>query len=313
MSAIVRVAPTSFHATRKASKVKSLFSWKTRRKGVEGPNWHDPELCRLHSQLAGNPLLHPFAASGSRFGNATTRRQQNTMQLNLETRIGAATSSLSTNDVNLVADLRKAIADKASSRLHYALGICHSRMAPPDWAGAAEHFQIAWQLDAQHVLSGFALACVLKQLHQLDFASEQAVRTLAALERKFRLTDAEAITFPPFTSSDCFHHAWERSAWSSNGNAKHESASKQSLLKWRLYVLLAEVTADIGYAYEAYRMQPEMTEAVLGKHLAAPAAPVRQFLGWGQRWQTPRSMPRSRDFSMRACWMPDSSRIEISL
>jgi glycosyltransferase involved in cell wall biosynthesis len=196
--------------------------------------------------------------------------------------LGRTWQALSANertDTALVPDLTTAVAARPTAALHNALGLAVTVMAPrPEWrtAAAAErataHFGRAWSCDPGHLVAGLNLAEALALAGRRLPAAEQARCVLAELNRR-REPDPLALDaghFPP--QFDHFRVEWERAAWSNAGRPDAEAQAKVVLLRWRLHLLLAELTGDSGHAYEAALARPDLP---LGR-LALGEALLRQ-------------------------------------
>ena len=52
--------------------------------------------------------------------------------------------------------------------------------------------------------------------------------------------------------------AWEEAAWRQAGDPRAEVSAKLDLLRWRLHAILAELEGDVGQAYEAVLVRPDL-------------------------------------------------------
>src|SRR5262249_52849884 len=165
-------------------------------------------------------------------------------------------SSHDRNDPTLVADLEAALAgEPRSAALHNALGLAVTLMQPrqegltPATAQqAAAHFRRAWECDPSFLVAGLNLAEALACTPQRPEAVEQVRRALTLLDRQPSL-DALALDaghFPPVF--DHFRVEWDRAAWAHAGDPPAEALAKRNLLRWRLHLLLAELTGDLAHA-----------------------------------------------------------------
>jgi len=189
-------------------------------------------------------------------------------------------SSNRRNDTALVADLSAALAAQpASGLLHNALGLAVTVLAArEEWLSpaaaqrAAEHFDRAWSRDPGHVVAGLNLAEALALAGRRPQAAEQARRVLAELNRPrvYHPLVLDAAHFPP--GFDHFRVEWERAAWSHAGQATAEAEAKVVLLRWRLHLMLAELTGDTGHTHEATRARPDLPPS----QFALGAALLRQ-------------------------------------
>jgi GT2 family glycosyltransferase/Flp pilus assembly protein TadD len=82
--------------------------------------------------------------------------------------------------------------------------------------------------------------------------------------------------FPP--GFDHFRVEWERAGWTNAGSAAGEERAKRDLLRWRLHLILGDLTGKLEHYYEAAAARPDLApgRAALGCALAragrAPAA-----------------------------------------
>src|SRR5205807_2013812 len=78
----------------------------------------------------------------------------------------------------------------------------------------------------------------------------------------------DAPHFPP--GFDLLRVEWERAAWTNAGDRRAEARAKQTLVRWRLYTLLANVSGQLPPFYEAALLRPDLpvTRAALGCALA---------------------------------------------
>jgi hypothetical protein len=109
-------------------------------------------------------------------------------------------------------------------------------------------------------------------------AVEQARRTLDVAQA-FEPDSAPthglgAPHFPP--TFDFFRVEWERAAWSNAGHPAAEAQAKRELVRWRLYLLLAQLTGDQNYFYEATLARPDLpiTCVMLGAALGRAGRPA---------------------------------------
>jgi len=82
-----------------------------------------------------------------------------------------------------------------------------------------------------------------------------------------RMLSCDGPHFP--TGFDFFRVEWERAGWMYAGLPEREAEAKLRLVKWRLSLLLAELTGDVAYGYEAVLARPDLpvSRAVLGVNL----------------------------------------------
>jgi glycosyltransferase involved in cell wall biosynthesis/Tfp pilus assembly protein PilF len=136
---------------------------------------------------------------------------------------------------------------------------------------AAGYFQRALTSDPNHLVSGLNLAEVLVGIEQKQAAIDQARRTLEVLSGEQReiatggpLVYLDDAHFPP--AFDLFRVEWERTAWANAGCPLAEAKAKKDLLRWRLHLLLAELTGDLSHYFEAALYRPDLgpSRAALG-------------------------------------------------
>jgi GT2 family glycosyltransferase/tetratricopeptide (TPR) repeat protein len=178
------------------------------------------------------------------------------------------------HDPKLATDLSATLeATPENAALHNALGVAMvqtGRRGGPVTAPLAEraavHFRQALACDPTHVVAGVNLAEVLVGLGQSQAAIAQARRTLALLEGPASLAPdvLDAGHFPP--DFDLFRVEWERAAWANAGRLQAEAEAKRTLLRWRLHLLLAELTGNLAHHYEAALARPDLppSRAALG-------------------------------------------------
>ncbi len=70
--------------------------------------------------------------------------------------------------------------------------------------------------------------------------------------------------FPP--GFDLFRVEWERAAWQHAGQSNAEAFAKLKLIRWRLHLLLGELTGDVHHYFEAVIARPDLSpsQAALG-------------------------------------------------
>jgi len=202
-------------------------------------------------------------------------------------------------DAELARDLAGALLQAPhDAGLHNALGVIEQ---PGNAAVAAGHFGRAADSDPQNVMAGLNLAEALAVCGKREAAVEQARRTGAVLNddggcgTRFRSCrgsqDEDTIGIvspntigivshepgrmlsydgPHFpTGFDFFRVEWERAGWMYAGLPEREAEAKLRLVKWRLSLLLAELTGDVAYGYEAVLARPDLpvSRAMLGVNL----------------------------------------------
>jgi predicted O-linked N-acetylglucosamine transferase (SPINDLY family)/GT2 family glycosyltransferase len=167
--------------------------------------------------------------------------------------------------------------------LHNALGVAVTLAGRQDGrvtaalaARAADHFRQAVASDPHHRVAALNLVEALVGINQNQLAVEGARRALAALDRGPGLSAAEldAPHFPP--GFDHFRVEWERAAWEHAGSPAAEARAKADLLRWRLHVLLADLTGELVHFHEAAVLRPDLpvTRAALGSALGRAGRPA---------------------------------------
>jgi tetratricopeptide (TPR) repeat protein len=166
-------------------------------------------------------------------------------------------------DPHLVRDLRVAAAGRPEDAvLHHALGLASALEAGRDAKARAEraapHFQKAVKLARDNPLFALNLAEALAILGERPLAITAAQKTLTLLDRRPDLSPAAlaAAHFPfPY---DVFRVQWDRAAWANIGHRNEEALAKQTLLRWRLHGLLADLTGDLVHYHEAVVARPDL-------------------------------------------------------
>lgn len=126
------------------------------------------------------------------------------------------------------------------------------------------------------VLDGLRQAELAVQAGQTAQAISLARQTLDRLERTDALPPAAVYTEPWTRGFDVTRVEWERCAWLNAGDSVAELRSKQTLLRWRLHLLLADLTGDLAHFHEAVLARPDLpvSRAALGCALARAGRPV---------------------------------------
>jgi GT2 family glycosyltransferase/tetratricopeptide (TPR) repeat protein len=185
------------------------------------------------------------------------------------------------SDPTLVADLLAALqAQPQSPVFHNALGVTFARAAHgPRAAARAEqafhHFRRALAESPSFLVSGLNLAEALAAAGQTTAAVEAAKSALAILGRLTQPPEGILDACPPSPVGGGLRAEWERAAWSHAGDRTAEGQAKCVLLRWRLQMLLAELTGELSYSYEAVLARPDLPRgrADLGKSLARSGRP----------------------------------------
>jgi tetratricopeptide (TPR) repeat protein len=189
-----------------------------------------------------------------------------------------AISSSHVSDPGLASDLAAELVQHSQdANLHNALGltIALADKGPGPVTSTLTqkvigYFQRAVENDPIHLMAGLNLVESLAGLNQKQPPIDQAKNLLARIaDSPWRLCDAapdwvNAGHFPP--AFDLFRVEWERAAWTHAGNPAGEIEAKQCLLRWRLHLLLAELTGDLHHYYEAVLARPDLpnSQAALG-------------------------------------------------
>jgi glycosyltransferase involved in cell wall biosynthesis/tetratricopeptide (TPR) repeat protein len=141
---------------------------------------------------------------------------------------------------------------------------------------AANAFQDAWSADPRHLVAGLNLAEALVALNQRPQAIDQARRVLAMVDDV--MAEADRMANPTYGGLDdplfpfgfdLLRCEWERAAWQHVGDAAGEASAKATLIRWRVYTMLGQITGDPIHFYGAYAVQPDLTPtcALLGTAL----------------------------------------------
>jgi glycosyltransferase involved in cell wall biosynthesis/predicted O-methyltransferase YrrM len=160
-----------------------------------------------------------------------------------------------------------------AAALHNALGLAvtlaargNRRVTAPMAANALHHFERAVACDPAHVGTGLNRLECLVGLEQTDAAVAEGHRLLALLEGGPTCDAAvlDAGHFPP--AFDHFRVEWERAAWTNAGDPDAEARAKADLLRWRLHMLLADVTGNVEHYQASVRARPDLpvSRAALG-------------------------------------------------
>jgi tetratricopeptide (TPR) repeat protein len=228
---------------------------------------------------AGRTAIRPFsyealwdgicAEIGSRLPALRQARNEprtRTAEADLKVRSWQALSSPTPPDGALLADLTRAVeADGDAAGLFHARGLAVPWGPPNDLgraaAEAAECFQRTVFLRPAHVVAGANLALALALAGQRQRAIDAARTTLGLLGR-LPATETDGWDDGHFPIAfDWVRMEWERAAWTHAGDRTTELTAKTALLRWRLHTLLAELTGDLTYSYEAYLARPDLPPA----------------------------------------------------
>jgi GT2 family glycosyltransferase/Tfp pilus assembly protein PilF len=209
-----------------------------------------------------------------------THRQAKNEKEDLTARVQQALGSLGVAEPSLLQELALAAStQQAGASVHNALGMLTAlsqRQSAALAEEAAGYFTRALACDPAHIMAGLNRAEALAACGHHDETIEQAHRTLAVLDRRPGLSpqNLDAGHFP--VAFDTFRVEWERAAWSHAGRPAAEAEAKRHLLRWRLHSLLADLTGDLGHAYEASLARPDLpvTRAQLGAALLRANRPA---------------------------------------
>jgi GT2 family glycosyltransferase/tetratricopeptide (TPR) repeat protein len=192
----------------------------------------------------------------------------------LISRVSQAQGSTSGAEPTLLADLVQALAtEPQSADLNHTLGLAIPLAArdsgPGTFKAAAEHFRRALAACPTDVLAGLNLAEALAAAGEQPAAVNEARRALAVLDESRSIGPQLVARGHLSAGFDFFRVEWEQAAWANAGQPAREAEVKQDLLRWRLHALLAELTGDLGHAYEAVLARPDLavTQAKLGAAL----------------------------------------------
>jgi len=156
------------------------------------------------------------------------------------------------------------------------------------WRAAIEQLQIEWPAILERVQSRMTRALEMRPVRPIPevLARLGSVEQLAREKKEKEAVDAgrsllldlespikdiEALCeAQPWRSFDLTRVEWERAAWSNIGDSVGEAKVKLEILRWRLHLLLAELTGDLAHRYEAVLARPDLltSRAALGCALA---------------------------------------------
>jgi tetratricopeptide (TPR) repeat protein len=154
-----------------------------------------------------------------------------------------------------------------------ALGVLLTRRETPDLDRAAALFAQASAGEAGHPVAALNGIETLARLGRRDEALACATQLLTRLQQhRFLPPDVLDACHTP-SGFDEFRVAWEQAAWENARKPAVEAAAKGDLLRYRLRLLLAQLTGDIKHLHEALRLRPELpsAHAALGDLLARVA------------------------------------------
>ncbi len=179
-------------------------------------------------------------------------------------------------DPNLSADLAQAIVQKTpeDAGLLHALGLVRS--VGGDVAVAADCFGKASAASKGAVLPAISLIATVAAMGQTQAAVDAARKLLDRLEGDpaYVITGPDLGVFPPL-----YHHfrvQWERAGFDHAGDHESYARSIRTLLRWRISDLLAHLTDDLVYHYEAVLARPDipLSQTLLGCALGRAHKPA---------------------------------------
>ena len=208
---------------------------------------------------------------------AAARRPRQDAEARLLSRTWQALGCDGPPDPALAVELDEALAARpGSASLHHARGLVAGMAEAAAAAQAAGCFRRALGCDSDDAVAGLSLAEALAAAGRKELAAEGARRTLALLARGGGLP-VRALDAAPFPPGFGFLRVeWERAAWSGAGRPDAEARAKADLLRWRLHVLLGELTGDLAHYREAALARPDLAPglAALGCALGRAGKPA---------------------------------------
>jgi predicted O-methyltransferase YrrM len=184
-------------------------------------------------------------------------------QVPLAGRAWQAYPGLAASDPLLVPDLEAAIAAEPNrAELWCSLAWVQATARFERWPIAAESalplYERAWAADPTHIGAGLNVAETLGDLGRHAGALDQARRTLVALDGLPQLPESvlEAGHYRP--EYDHFRVSWEQAAWAHAGNAAGEAQAKKQLLRWRLHLILGDMTGELQHFQAAATAAPDL-------------------------------------------------------
>jgi glycosyltransferase involved in cell wall biosynthesis/predicted Zn-dependent protease len=166
-------------------------------------------------------------------------------------------------DPTLCAELEAAVAaEPQRADLLCSLGRVQSMTRFAQWPQAAAavlpHYQRAWSSDPTHIVAGLNAGEALLDLGRVTEAAEQMRATLAALEVIPELPAGvlDAGHYRP--EYDHFRVRWEQAAWEYAGDPVQEAHAKRQLLRWRLHLVLGDLTGGLEHYEQAAAAQPNI-------------------------------------------------------
>lgn len=158
--------------------------------------------------------------------------------------------------------------------LHLALGLILS--VGGDVSAAANSFDCATSTSHGAPLPTLSLLIALAAMGQTQAASDGARRLLMRVEHDptFATNGPDFGVFPALF--DHFRVEWERAGFDHAGDVRRQARSRSDLLRWRLFALLANLTGNLAYRYEAVIARPDLplSRAELGCALGRAGKPA---------------------------------------
>jgi glycosyltransferase involved in cell wall biosynthesis/tetratricopeptide (TPR) repeat protein len=207
----------------------------------------------------------------SDWNEIVARSRNRTMPVERDDLLGVLGSEEVASDPGLDAELERWAGTADAEGLN-ALGVLrgrrareHGRLTVETLERSRGYFDRAVERSPTHLMAGLNRMETLTTLGAKDAAVRAGRHLLHVLDRG----DVDPATWnaPRLPDEfDYFRVEWERAGWEGVGNPTVERAAKMLLLRWRLHTLLAELTGDLGYYYEAALTRPDLpvTQAALG-------------------------------------------------
>jgi glycosyltransferase involved in cell wall biosynthesis/tetratricopeptide (TPR) repeat protein len=182
-------------------------------------------------------------------------------------------------DATLMADLDAALVQESNPSLLVAGGMmaalrgqARQGYTPEGLRQIGRWFHQATQ--AGSTLGALNLVETLVALAENAVAVEGARRLLAQLLGGLAEEDLELPRFPP--GYDHFRVEWERAAWQHAGSPAREAEAKLALIRWRLHMVLGDLTGELHHFHEAVLARPDLpiARAALGCALGRAKRPV---------------------------------------
>jgi glycosyltransferase involved in cell wall biosynthesis/tetratricopeptide (TPR) repeat protein len=195
----------------------------------------------------------------------------------LPCRVWEAVCGMGGGSDELVCQLETALADSVEDEagtparrlgLRNGLGIAaclqetRGRLESATLDRAIGHFRQALADNPDEVVGGLNLAEALARLGHNTQAGEVARQILGRLDSgdAWHESVKDGVLFP--AGYDWLRVEWERAAWANAGDAAAESAAKGNLLRWRLHLLLAELSGELSHYQAAADARPDLPPAL---------------------------------------------------